>query len=176
MKFDAETYTISIRKEEDGGEFFYVGRVAEFPNIATYENSFEAAWALVIDAIQTLKRIADESHEAFPSPYPVPSDEFSGRVTFRLSKSLHAKVSKLAVQEGISVNLYLVTAVATYIGESDGISKVVSAAVNMLGRVVSSAVTAANTWLSAQVLSQGVTPINFTNYQQLSKLTQVEPA
>lgn len=164
MKFDAETYTISIRKEEDDGESFYVGRVAEFPNISAYEDTFEAARMLVIDSIQTLKKIADEAHEEFPLPYLAPSVEYSGRVTLRLPKTLHAKISRLSAQEGVSVNQLLVTAVASYAGETDGIAKVVSVAVNMLGQVVSSAVTAANTWFSAQVLSQGITPINITNF------------
>jgi predicted HicB family RNase H-like nuclease len=141
MKFDAETYTITIRKEEDDGAFFYVGRVAEFPNISAYEDTFEAARTLVIDAIQTLKKIADETRSEFPLPYPAPSDEFSGRVTLRLSKTLHAKVSRLAAQEDTSVNQYLVTAIAYYAGEANGVSKVVSEAVNLIGQVVTSSVT-----------------------------------
>src|SRR5665811_1051182 len=99
MKFDPESYTITIRKEESDCEILYVGRVAEFPNISAFEETFEAARALVIDSIQTLKRISDEAQVDFPFPYPAPSDEFSGRVTLRLSKSLHAKVSRIAAQE-----------------------------------------------------------------------------
>jgi len=34
MMFDAEAYTISIRKEVHDGESYYVGRVAEFPTSA----------------------------------------------------------------------------------------------------------------------------------------------
>lgn len=83
MKFDLESYTITIRKEEEDGEILYVGRVAEFPNISAYEDTFEAARALVLDSIQTLKKIADETETEFPLPYPAPSDEFSGRVTLR---------------------------------------------------------------------------------------------
>lgn len=150
MKFDPESYTITIRKEEDDGEILYVGRVAEFPNISAFEDTFEAARALVLDAIQTLKKIADETQAEFPLPYPAPSDEFSGRVTLRLSRSLHAKVSRLAAQEDISVNQYLVTAVATYVGEVDGISRVVSEAVSLLGNVVS------NAWKSTQFLFHDV--------------------
>jgi predicted HicB family RNase H-like nuclease len=159
MKFDPEAYTITIRKEEDDGEILYVGRVAEFPNISAFEETFDAARELIIDSIQTLKRIADETHADFPQPYPVPSDEFSGRVTLRLPKTLHAKVSKIAAQEDVSVNQYLVTAVATYVGETDGISRVVSEAANLLGHIVTNAVTAANSWVTSQILSQGVTPI-----------------
>lgn len=165
MKFDSESYTITIRKEDVDGEILYVGRVAEFPNISAFEDTFEATRALVIDSIQTLKKIADEAQVDFPFPYPALSDEFSGRVTLRLPKSLHAKVSRMAAQDDISVNQYLVSAVATYVGEADGISKVVSGAVNLLSHVVTNAVTVANTWMTAQFLSQSVTPTKV--YKQL---------
>ncbi len=160
MKFDPESYTITIRKEENDGEILYVGRVAEFPNISTFEETFEAARALVLDSIQTLKKIADETMEEFPLPYPAPSDEFSGRVTLRLPKSLHAKISRIAAQEDISVNQYLVTAVAYYAGETNGISRVVTEAANLLGNVVFSAVASAvGTWRSTQfVLNNVFTP------------------
>ncbi|MFA5826086.1 MAG: toxin-antitoxin system HicB family antitoxin [Gallionellaceae bacterium] len=156
MKFDPESYTITIRKEADDGEILYVGRVAEFPNISAFTETFEAAHALVLDSIQTLKKIAEETGAEFPLPYPVLSDEFSGRVTLRISKSLHAKVSRLAAQEDISVNQYLVTAIASYTGEADGIARVVSEAANMLGRVVINAVTSVNLWKPAQYFFEGV--------------------
>lgn len=161
MKFDPESYTITIRKEEDDGEILYVGRVAEFPNISVFEETFEVARALVIDSIQTLKKIADETQVDFPLPYPAPSDEFSGRVTFRLSKSLHAKVSRLAAQEDISVNQYLVTAVASYVGETDGILRVVTEAAHLLGNIVTNSV--------ANVVTNAVTAWKSTQFSQISE-------
>lgn len=143
MTFDPESYTITIRKENHDGEDYYVGRVAEFPNISSYEDSFEEARALVIDSIQTLKKNADETQLAFPVPYPVSSDEFSGRITLRLPKTLHAKVSRMASQEETSVNQYLVTAIASYVGEVDGISKIVSKTSTVLAQMVSHAFTCA---------------------------------
>ena len=139
MKFDPEAYTITIRKEEIDGDILYVGRVAEFPNISAFEETFESTRTLVIDAIQTLKQIADKTQSEFPLPYPALEDEFSGRVTLRIPKSLHAKVSRIATQEDVSVNQYLVTAIATYVGEVDGISKMVTEAVNYLSHIVRAA-------------------------------------
>ncbi len=163
MNFDPESYTITIRKEECYGEILYVGRVAEFPNISAFEETFEAAHALVLDAVQTLKKIADEAQADFPHPYPTQSDEFSGRVTLRLSKSLHAKVSRIAAQDDVSVNQFLVTAIASYVGEADGISRVVSAAVALIEHVVSNAMTTVvtnvvTTWKAAQFIQNSVTP------------------
>lgn len=163
MKFDPESYTITIRKEENDGEILYVGRVAEFPNISTFEETFEAARALVLDSIQTLKKIADETMEEFPLPYPAPSDEFSGRVTLRLPKSLHAKISRIAAQEDISVNQYLVTAVAYYAGETNGISRVVTEAANFLGHIAANAMNTVTAWKSTRYAFGGVTPTHLAN-------------
>ncbi len=158
MKFDPESYTITIRKEEEDGEILYVGRVAEFPNISAYEDTFEAARELVLDSVQTLKAIADEAHAEFPLPYPAPSDEFSGRVTLRLPKSLHAKAARMAAQEDISFNLYLVTAIASYAGEADGISKVVSKAVDFLGHIITDAMSTMHVWKHATFIFNSATP------------------
>ena len=81
MRFDPEAYSITIRKEEIDDEILYVGRVAEFPNISVYEEDFVTARNLVIDAIQTLKKIADETHKDFPSPYLATSSEFMERAS-----------------------------------------------------------------------------------------------
>lgn len=81
MNFDPESYSITIRKEEIDDEILYVGRVAEFPNISVYEVDFETARKLIIDAIQTLKKMADESHTDFPRPYLATSSEFRERAS-----------------------------------------------------------------------------------------------
>lgn len=160
MKFDPESYTITIRKEVEDGEVLYVGRVAEFPNISAFEDSFEEARTLVIESIQALKKIADDTNTDFPYPYPAPSDEYSGRVTFRLSKSLHAKVARIAAQEDVSVNQFLVTAVATYVGETDGISRVVANAMHAIAHVVNNAVASSvSAWKTTHFLvNEVITP------------------
>jgi hypothetical protein len=43
-------------------------------------------------------------------------EEFSGRVTLRMSKSLHASVSKLAEREGVSLNSWIVESVSARAG------------------------------------------------------------
>lgn len=65
MKFDPETYLITIRKEEIDDEILYVGRVAEFPNISVYEEDFVTARNLVINAIQTLKKLLTKRTKTF---------------------------------------------------------------------------------------------------------------
>lgn len=138
--FDPETYTMTIRKELVDGEELFVGRVAEFPNISAYEGSYEDAREMLIDSLITLKRIADEEHVDFPCPNPVMLDEFTGRMTLRLPKSLHAKVTQLAVQENVSVNQYLVYAISSHVGEVTGSTKMLSTATNTLMSLVNNAI------------------------------------
>lgn len=171
MKFDPEAYTISIRKEEHYGEVLYVGRVTEFPNISSFEETFEEARSLIIDSINTLKKIADETQVEFPIPYPAPSDEFSGRVTLRLPKSLHAKVSKFAEQDDVSVNQYLVTAIASYVGETDGISKVVSAATVSFGQIINHAISTAVTTVASWITVPHSKNVVVTQYDKRPYLT-----
>lgn len=122
MIFDPDAYTMIIRKEKVEGEFLYVGRVAEFINITAYEDTYEEARQILLDALQTLKIMADEAGSPLPEPNPILSEEYSGRPSLRLPKSLHARAAKLAENEGVSLNTYLVAAVAMYAGESQGLS------------------------------------------------------
>ncbi len=145
IEFDPDAYTIMIRKEKIDNEVYYVGRVAELPNITAFESTYDDARTIVIDAIQTFKAIAIETDTEFPLPYPALSDEFSGRITLRVPKSLHAKISFNATQENVSVNQYLTTAIATYVGESEGISKIRTMLKGMMEQVVFSASISMNT-------------------------------
>jgi predicted RNase H-like HicB family nuclease len=123
MIFDPDSYTITIRKEKIDDELLYVGHVAEFQNISAYEETYEEARSILIDAIETLKLMADKEGAAFPDPLPPLSEEYSGRPSLRLPKSLHAKIAKVAERDGVSLNTCLVDAVSAYVGESNALSR-----------------------------------------------------
>lgn len=118
--FDPEEYTISVRKECIEGDTFFVGRVAEFPHLAAFEDSPEEARACILDAISTLQAVAEENGEQLPAPAPCGQEEFNGRFTLRLPKTLHARMYRLAEREGVSLNQLFVTAIAGYAGEVSG--------------------------------------------------------
>jgi len=123
MSFDPEAYTITIRKETIDDEIYFVGRVAEFPNISVFEETFNESHSLVLDAIISLHSIAMEQGVTFPSPNPSIAEECSGRITLRLPKSLHAKIARYADSEDVSLNTYLVTAISTFVGETNGLAR-----------------------------------------------------
>jgi predicted RNase H-like HicB family nuclease len=115
MSIDPHAYNITIRRDSFESEVLFEARVKELPDLAEYGESFEEAYDLVIDAIETAAEAFDEKGRPFP-PAMVPADEFSGRVTLRLPRSLHRSLAKVAEDEGISLNQHLVTVLSYYSG------------------------------------------------------------
>lgn len=127
MTFDPEAYTITVRKETIDGEKLYVGKVAELPDVMAYEDSYEYAHTVLLEAIASLKEIANEQMRTFPVPFEA-EGEYSGRVTLRITKSLHKSASLMADREGVSLNQFLNTVIAEAVGERKGkISNVATA-------------------------------------------------
>ena len=123
MTFDPNSYTISIRRETVDGDLLYVGHVAEFPNLQAFEDTFEEARSILIDAIQTLYLVAEESGQSMPSPR-TDETEFSGRITLRMPKSLHRQVAAQAQLDDVSLNQYLLSAIAQQIGHTQMLSAI----------------------------------------------------
>jgi predicted HicB family RNase H-like nuclease len=126
--FDPHRYTITIKLVtlEEGEHFEAV--VAELPDLVEYGETYVQAYSLAVDSISTLREAALEHGHVFPEPMPSQAlDEFSGRVTLRMSKSLHASVSKLADREGVSLNSWIVEAISARAGAGVSISAVESA-------------------------------------------------
>lgn len=105
----AEEYTVSLRLEIIEDENYFVGRVAELPDVEEYADSAEEAMSLVLDSIRTTQRVFAEEGREFPTPlvFDRESKTASGRVTLRLRKSTHYKAVVEAESEGVSLNSYL---------------------------------------------------------------------
>ena len=110
---DAHAYGVSIRRDVFDGEVLFEARVREFPYLHEYAKTWEDAYELVIDAIETLAPMLEEQGKSMPPPI-VPVDDYSGRVTLRLPKSLHRALAAAAEAEEISLNGYLVSLLSQY--------------------------------------------------------------
>ena len=113
------SYNITVRKANFDGEVFFEARVKELPDVAEYADTFEEAYALAIDTIEMTAEIFSAKGKAMPAPYK-PADDYSGRVTLRLPKTLHRSLSETADQEGISLNQYLVNVLSYQFGYHSG--------------------------------------------------------
>lgn len=123
-EFNPNRYTITVKLVTlDEGEYFEAV-VAELQDIVEYGETFDQAYSLAVDSIETLREAALEHGRSFPDPIPSKAlNEFSGRVTLRMSKSLHARVSMLADQDVVSLNSWIVEAISARAGAGFPVSK-----------------------------------------------------
>jgi|GEM_PF-1028465 len=119
MKIDPHSYTISVRRDTFDGEKLFEARVKELPDVSEYGESFEDAYDLAVDTIETAADAYAEQGRAFPPPMQ-PADEFSGRVTLRIPRSLHRSLAASAEDEGVSLNAHLVNVLTYYSGFAAG--------------------------------------------------------
>ena len=119
MNIDPHAYNITIRRATFESEVLFEARVKELPDLVEYGESFEEAYDLVVDAIDTAAAAFAEKGRAFP-PAVVPVDDYSGRVTLRLPRSLHRALAESADDEGISLNQHLVNVLSYYSGFAAG--------------------------------------------------------
>lgn len=112
---NAYAYNITVRRAMFDGEMLYEARVRELPDVAEYAESHEEAYALAIDSIETTAVMLKEQGQAMPPPY-VPVDDFSGRITLRLPRSLHRAIYEAAEDEGVSLNQHIVNVLGYFCG------------------------------------------------------------
>jgi antitoxin HicB len=94
----------------------YTAEVVEFPGCVTQGETVEEAYANLEDAARGWLEAVIEAHQQVPEPLAA-AEDFSGKVVLRLPKSLHYRASRYAEREDVSLNTFLVTAIAQYVGE-----------------------------------------------------------
>lgn len=114
--FNAEEYTISVRKERMDEEIYWVARVEELPDVMEFGETREEAYELALDTITVGQEMCLEDGTAFPAPKTFADVNASGRVTLRLPKSVHANCIAKAEEEGVSLNSYILTCITSYRG------------------------------------------------------------
>jgi antitoxin HicB len=109
-------YTISLvhdRDEEDGFEGF-VAAVEELPGCWSQGETLEEAAAGIRDAMVSWLSVALEDGVEIPEPRD--PDAYSGRFLLRIPRSLHAELARQAEAEGVSLNQYVMSALAGTVG------------------------------------------------------------
>lgn len=112
---NAQDYGITVRRVIEEGEPCFEARVRELPDVVEYADTFEEAYELAIDTIETTEEALAEQGRAMPAPQP-PADDYSGRITLRVPKTLHRALAHLAEDEGVSLNQHIVTVLSYYVG------------------------------------------------------------
>lgn len=60
-------YNITVRKSLSSGEEHFEARVLELPDVVEYADSYEEAYALAVDTIETTAEIYKEKGKALPA-------------------------------------------------------------------------------------------------------------
>lgn len=108
-------YGITVRRTTEDGEPHFEARVRELPDVIEYADTAQEAYDLAIDTIETTAEALAEQGRDMPLPHPI-TDDYSGRVTLRVPKTLHRALAMTAEEEGVSLNQHIVTVLGFYIG------------------------------------------------------------
>jgi predicted HicB family RNase H-like nuclease len=112
---DPHAFGIEIRHRVIDGETVFEARVRELPDLAEYADTADEAYELAVDAVSTTAAVLAEHGKPMPPPLE-PVDEWSGRVTLRVPKSLHRALAEAAEAEGCSLNQHMVNVLSYFTG------------------------------------------------------------
>lgn len=121
---DITAYKVELEKlsNDDGGG--YLATVPKLPGCMSDGETQEEALENVQDAIKAWIETALELGRPIPMPEEhKPEDEFSGKLSLRLPKSLHKMLSEQSIKEGCSINQLIVTYIALGLGNEFGKNK-----------------------------------------------------
>lgn len=106
-------YTRELIPEPEGGWFV---RIKELPGCMSQGDTPEEAMAMIKDAMQGWLEVALEHGQTIPEPRM--DEDYSGKFVVRVPKSMHRKLVEQADQDGVSLNQWIVAAIAESLGHS----------------------------------------------------------
>lgn len=109
-------YPFEIRhlSEKEGG-----GYLISFPDLPGCISDGETIEEAIKNGIDSMNSWIETSQE-FKDPVPEPgSSQASGRFVQRIPKSLHARLSARAKQEGVSMNAFVTAIIAESLGKRE---------------------------------------------------------
>lgn len=95
----------------------YFAEILEFPGCFSEGDTPGQAMDNLNEAMAAWIGAALDSGQAIPAP--IATAGYSGRVLLRLPKSLHREAARHAEMDGVSLNQFLVTAIAARVGADD---------------------------------------------------------
>ncbi|MCP4697880.1 MAG: hypothetical protein GY862_13665 [Gammaproteobacteria bacterium] len=81
--FDPHKYFIAIQRVIIDGKAYFEATIKELPDVVEYGETYDEAYELAIDTIETTQEVFAENNREFPPPYKR-IDEYSAQVTLRM--------------------------------------------------------------------------------------------
>lgn len=96
-------YPFQVRPDVDDGGF-----IVEFPDLRYCVGTGDTIDEAIADAMTAKEEWIKAALEAnIPVPEPGQQEEYNGRITLRIPRSLHKMVVEAAKREGVSANQFL---------------------------------------------------------------------
>jgi antitoxin HicB len=115
-------YTIEVIRDTDLENPGWVARVLELPGCITQADTLDELYEMIEDAMRGWIEVALEDGLAIPEPRTIES--YSGKFVVRVPKSLHRELVEVAEEEGVSLNMYITTALGRAVGHRVNVSAV----------------------------------------------------
>jgi len=106
-------YTVILEQWDDGKGPYWVARIAELPHCLIHADTPEQATKEILEV--KIEWIKSNLERGLPIPEPRPRN-YSGQIRLRIAPSLHKLLTYRAETEGMSLNQYMATALATSVG------------------------------------------------------------
>jgi predicted RNase H-like HicB family nuclease/predicted DNA-binding protein len=100
---------------DDSGR--YAAQVLEFPGCFAEGDTPEEAYKNLQEAAENWVDSARSQGMAIPDPFA--TQGYSGTISLRLPKSMHRRAAQYAQRDGVSLNQFLVSAIAARVGAED---------------------------------------------------------
>jgi predicted RNase H-like HicB family nuclease len=117
----AKPYARVITPDRSGG---YAAQVLEFPGCFSDGDTPDEAYGNLQEAAENWLESALAQGMAIPEPFA--AQGYSGTVSLRLPKSIHRRAAEYAHKDGVSLNQFLLSAIAARVGAEDVLRVVAS--------------------------------------------------
>lgn len=112
-------YNFNVFLTYSSGEKEYLIKYVDFNTIIGVGKTLEEALKEAQENLKIYLDYCKDNSIAIPNPSLKEEKDYSGKITLRMSKTLHQKVDERARKEGISVNSLVNEALNSYLYEKD---------------------------------------------------------
>ena len=148
-EYTRKPYTRILIPNDDGT---YSAEILEFSGCFADGNTADEAMKNLSEAAKSWIEACLEQGLKIPEPFM--NQDFGGKVALRLPRSLHRQAVRFAERDGVSLNQFLVSAVAAKVGAEDSFARLIG----KFEQRISTAV-------------QNMVSIHIFNYQKICSLT-----
>lgn len=149
----------------------YIATCPEFPGLSAFGESVEDAIAEAKLALELFEETYEQ--EGLPLPEPQLLQGYSGQFRLRLPQSLHFQMARMAEQEGVSLNQFIVMVLASRAGGEEVIKRFEGLVEQVESRLVKH--TAANNLELAVALVKALDSPSFQPISQTGSTAATSP-